>query len=255
MAKRRTKTSRNSGLQPGDGSDESALGSALDRVEELVEVLELRAEQSRERVNRTQATAHARRRAEETWADLEAGRRMRHEIVAAVSIATTEVALVEAAAAAAIHAAFKQFATARGWRSGAAAKASAAARPRRSSGSAKSMAELGEMAAKAKVATACVIADGLRLSHWLAELGVQAADLRRLDNAVSGNTAQREGVLERLTACEALAAYFRQQLLAHAAVTEHLEAELRKLYQKLPEAAAEAAALFEPHEVAKRDLN
>ena len=251
MGKRRTKMTGTSMLPSATpGTDESVLESSLTRIEQFVEALDIRAQQAIERANDaaqgTRAAARAVLRAEEALADLEAGRRLRDQISAAVLVATAQVAVVETAAAAAVRAAFKQFVTARGWRRGAvAAKTSSGARPRRSSARAKSMEELGEMAAKAKDAAARVIADRERLARWLAEVHVQTDELRRSATAAAG---ERDLALGRAVVCEGQAAYLYQQLLAQTAIADQLELELQKLFQKLPEPARAAAAMHRPHE-------
>lgn len=243
MGKPRTKKPGNRARRSGPWEDDSALPQALNHLDQFLETLELRTQRAHEHaseaVQGTRAAARAMQRADETRADLEAGRRLRDEIIAAVSIATAQVALIEAAAAAAIRSAFQQFVAARQWRR----KALAAKTPARSRNreKGKSMDELGEMAAKAKEATAYAIADRNRLALNLAEVRVQAAELRRRANGTPEDGGQRERVMQQLEACEGHAAHLYQQLLAQTAVVDRLKADLRKLFERLPQSAATAA--------------
>jgi hypothetical protein len=247
MGKPRTKKSRSTRTR-ARGPEDSELDSAVSLVDRFVDALAIRAEQTAERANEaregTRSRARALLRSQESWADLEAARRLRDEVTAAASIAEARVAAVEAEAAEAMQSAFGQFTTARAWRRGAAklARLSSGARSRRR-GPDDTMQALGEMAAKAMIAVAHVIIDRERLARGLAEVRVKLEELKQAACYPETGAAARAQTNQLVLVCESHAAYLGEQLLSHTRVAERLKGELRKLFAVLPEPAAEAASL------------
>jgi hypothetical protein len=229
--------------------EDAALESSLSRVENFVDYLSIRCELARERAEDsakgTRAAARAHRELEEVWADLEAARRLRETVAAAVASARAQVAVIEAEACAAVGAAFKQFKKDRAWRRRATRPAGAQGRPRKTSSRRKSPNELGKMVAIAMQTVAYVLADRNRLTEQLVDTRTEAAELRGLlANAGAENPTESVPIRRRIEVCDGHAAYLEQQLLASATAAKQLVVGLRKLFDKLPEPITRAARLL-----------
>jgi hypothetical protein len=248
--------------KPGKRPDEeeAALESSLSRVTSFVEVLEVRCELARERAANakgTRAAARAQRQVEEAWADLEAARRLNHTVAAAVASAQAQVSVIEAEAFAVVGAAFKEFRRDRTWRRRATRPSGAPGRSRRAASTPRSPEELGEMVAVAMEAIVYVIADRNRLTAWLVDTRLAAAELREQVAKTSGDEGPEgsASIRRRLQECEGRAAYLERQLQASAAATQELLAGLRKLYVKVPGPAARAIARLKQRKPFAGDSN